>query len=458
MSMLLSPNTQAILLLTAPLITGRAGPPAKLLSPGEYKRLARLLREMKREPADLLTDDGGALVQSCRVIVEETRMKRLLGRGFLLTQAVERWQSRAINVMSRADHEYPRRLKTRLREDAPAILYACGNIQLLESGGLAVVGSRDADETLVEYAVDIGERAARAFITVVSGGAKGIDRAAMRGVLEAGGNAIGVLSDSLEKAAMNRENRNMLIDDRLVLVSPFDPNAGFNVGNAMRRNKLIYALADASLVVSSDLDKGGTWSGAVEQLENLRYVPIYVRSSGALSRGLTALQKKGARPWPNPHDTPAFRALLDQARSTFSSTTTGALSLFEEESSARFNHVLPGRRQATVDSISAKESSLTQPIREKPLNFTVGEPSASLSRRDANQDLAQFHAQVLPSDAVFEAVHKAIRQILAIPMKETDVALALGVTTPQAKKWLHRMVAEGTVERLNKPVRYKLRH
>ena len=52
--------------------------------------------------------------------MEKERLQRLLSRGFLLSQALEQWQSRAIWVISRADAHYPRRLKTRLREDAPA--------------------------------------------------------------------------------------------------------------------------------------------------------------------------------------------------------------------------------------------------------------------------------------------------------------------------------------------------
>ena len=55
MSPTLSPNTQAILLLTAPLIAGTARTSPDLLTPGEYKRLARYLREMQRQPADLLS-------------------------------------------------------------------------------------------------------------------------------------------------------------------------------------------------------------------------------------------------------------------------------------------------------------------------------------------------------------------------------------------------------------------
>jgi predicted Rossmann fold nucleotide-binding protein DprA/Smf involved in DNA uptake len=216
----------------------------------------------------------------------------LLGRGFLLSQVIERWQARAIWVVSRADAEYPRRLKVRLREDAPAVIYGCGDMALLESGGLAVVGSRHVDDSLIDYTMAVGRLAARAGRTLVSGGAKGIDQAAMRGALEAGGKVSGVLADSLEKTTMNREHRNLLLDGQLVLISPYDPKCGFNVGNAMQRNKLIYALADASLVVSSDLNRGGTWAGAIEQLDKLKFVPVYVRSTGESSAGLDALRKQ----------------------------------------------------------------------------------------------------------------------------------------------------------------------
>jgi DNA processing protein len=209
-----------------------------------------------------MSTDAGDLLRACQQVIDESGLQRLLGRGFLLSQVIERWQARAIWVISRADTDYPRRLKARLREDAPAILYGCGDIRLLEAGGLAIVGSRHVDAPLIDYSTAVGHLVARAGRTVVSGGAKGIDQAAMRGALEAGGKVSGVLADSLERATMNRDHRNLLLEGQLVLISPYDPSVGFNVGNAMQRNKLIYALADASLVVSSDLNKGGTWAGA----------------------------------------------------------------------------------------------------------------------------------------------------------------------------------------------------
>jgi len=302
MSPLLSPNTQAILLLTAPLMVGRSETSSETLRPSEYKRVAGRLIQIDRLPSDLIGPDAEELFPDLEETIEIDRLQRLLARGFQLSQAVERWQARSIWVAGVTDDSYPKRIRQRLNEHAPPVIYGCGNTGLLDSGGLAVVGSREVDEQLVEFTLAVGKLAAEANQTLVSGGARGIDQASMRGALEAGGKAVGVMADSLERAAMNREHRELLMEDRLALISPYDPSAGFNVGHAMQRNKLIYALADAALVVNSDYEKGGTWAGAIEQLEKLHFVPVYVRDAGNggdSTKALAALQKKGALAWPN---------------------------------------------------------------------------------------------------------------------------------------------------------------
>ena len=124
---------------------------------------------------------------------------------------------------------------------------------------------------------------------------------------------VGVLADGLEKAAMLREHREALRDGRLVLISPYDPAARFQVGHAMQRNKLIYALSDAALVVNSDFGKGGTWAGATEQLDKLKLVPVYVRADGEMGKGLEGLRERGARPWPDPEMPEALERILDAA-------------------------------------------------------------------------------------------------------------------------------------------------
>ena len=307
MSTTLSPNTQAILLLTAPLKAGSVAS-SDALAPGEYKRLAAYLRETRRQPADLLGAAAPEVLAGCCPPLDLERLRRLLARGLALSRAVEYWNARAIWVLSRADETYPKRLKAVLREDAPAILYGCGDAGLLDAGGLAVVGSRAVDEALIAYARSVGGLAMRAGRVLMSGGAKGIDQAAMRGALVAGGRSIGILADSLQRAAMSPTYRDALREGRLALISPYDPQAGFQVGHAMRRNRLVYALADAALVVDSDLDRGGTWAGATEALNGAHRV--YVRSTGSGSDGLEALRRRGARSWPNPQDPLAFARIM----------------------------------------------------------------------------------------------------------------------------------------------------
>jgi len=296
----LSPNAQAILLLTAPLLAGRTKRSGKPLSLGEYQGLARHLYNTGKQPADLL--DAAALKElddsGCRLDTE--RLRRLLERGFLLAQVLERWRARGIWVVTRADADYPLRLKKRMRAKAPPVLYGCGDRGAMEKGGLAVVGSRNVNDELIQYTEGVGQLAAATDIAIVSGGARGVDQAAMRGALEADGRAVGVLANGLDRAALRRENRNPLMDGRLVLLCPYDPAVRFLTGYAMQRNKLIYAMADAALVVNSDHGHGGTWAGATEQLEKFHFVPVFVRGSGEPSDGLDALASRGALPWPDP--------------------------------------------------------------------------------------------------------------------------------------------------------------
>ena len=454
----LSPNTQAILMLTAPLIAGKGTSSSEPLTPGEYKRLARHLREIQLQPADLVSLDAADLLRACQPIIEASRLQRLLGRGFLLSQVIERWQARAIWVVSRADAEYPRRLKVRLREDAPPVIYGCGDMALLETGGLAVVGSRHVDDSLVDYTMNIGRLAARAGRTIVSGGARGIDQAAMRAALEAGGKVSGVLADSLEKTTMNREHRNLLLDGQLVLISPYDPSAGFNVGNAMQRNKLIYALADASLVVSSDLNKGGTWAGATEQLGKLKFVPVYVRSTGEPSAGLDALRAKGALPWPNPQDSHAFEAVFDISTPTHEPPHQSGLGLFSGAETMEVATATPATAEPPPFIEAPSESVL--PLAEArsiaPAEPTP-EPAVMVSQAPEAPPVPAsptITAPATPADTVFTAAREAITMLLKVPMKDAEVAATLHVTTTQAKAWLQRLADEGVIEKQKKPAGY----
>lgn len=315
----LTEDTQAILLLTAPLLTGKKSPSAtKPLSLAEYIALAEVLRSRGSTPAALLGAYADAFIDEyARNDNERERVHALLSRGFALAQARDVWMSRSIWVMSRADAAYPRRLKSRLGKNAPPVLYGCGDKQLLQGGGVAVVGSRDADDDALRFAQVVGRVTHEAGMSVVSGGARGVDQAAVSACTDAGGSAVVVLADTLAKASVSAAYRSALRAGRVLLVSPYDPSASFNVGNAMQRNKFIYAFADIGVVASSSLERCGAWAGAVEQLEKLHFVPMFTRASD--NDALVALRRMGARALPEDMTPSSMEALVHEAAACASS-------------------------------------------------------------------------------------------------------------------------------------------
>jgi len=292
----ISGDTKATLLLCSRL--GQTGDHGnKPLGLKQYGALARWMRERRMRPADLLTNEGREQLKELppggpdRAVVE-----CLLDRGAALGFMAERWASRGLWVISRADAGYPSRSKSYLGYSAPALLFGAGNRELLGRGGLAVVGSREATGEETEYARRVGSTCAAQGIAVISGGARGIDLEAMAACFEAGGAAVGVLADSLARYSVSARYREGLISGRLVLVSPYDPEARWFAYTAMDRNKLIYGLSGAALVVTSAAESGGTWAGAIEALDYGR-ITVYVRAAGT-AEGNRKLLARGAKAFP----------------------------------------------------------------------------------------------------------------------------------------------------------------
>ncbi|VFN05875.1 MAG: Predicted Rossmann fold nucleotide-binding protein DprA/Smf involved in DNA uptake [Candidatus Kentron sp. G] len=259
----LTDDTKAVILLCGVLGKERAPKP---LSQTEYNGLARWLNSKKMRPEDLL-HAGNAHLAATSTGIEDGRLQDLLGRGVQLGFAVEEWQRNGIWVISRSDRDYPERYKRRLKTQSPPLIFGVGDRTGLHGGGLAIVGSRRVDAEGASFAREAARLTVQHGMPVVSGGARGVDESAMTAALDAGGTAIGVLADNLLKKSLDRHGRHAIAEGRLLLLSPYHPNAHFTVGAAMGRNKLIYAMADYGLVVSAEHKKGGTWAGAMEELK-----------------------------------------------------------------------------------------------------------------------------------------------------------------------------------------------
>src|SRR6266849_34990 len=304
----LTSDTQAVLLLCGEL-GQRGGNGPKPLGLRQYNTLATWLKTEGLRPADLLSHDTRRSLSSLRTAeVNLDHIARLLERGGALALIVERWERSGLWVISRSDEAYPARLKRYLGQSAPPLLYGVGSKNLLNRGGLAVVGSRDRSEEDGEFARRVGEHCGKEGIAIVSGAAKGIDREAMSGTLEVGGWALGVLAEGLAKTATSGQYRSGLVSDHLSLVSPYDPDSRWFAFAAMDRNKLLYGLSDAALVVASSADSGGTWAGATEALRHGR-LKVFVKSTGALAPGNSKLLRMGGVPFP-PEPWENMRALF----------------------------------------------------------------------------------------------------------------------------------------------------
>lgn len=443
----LSADTEVVLLLCGR-FGGEKQEPHAPLSPREYGELAKWLNSRNLRPSDLM-GPGAAdqLASAHEAKLERKRLEFLLGRGTAMALALERWSRGGLWVISRGDPAFPMRLKQRLKHSAPPLLYGAGDKALLEAGGLAIIGSRDASAEALEFTRDVAGRCATVGMPVVSGGARGVDAAAMQGATEAGGCCVGVLAADLLKTSVNRQNRIGINEGKLVLVSPFYPEAGFNAGNAMGRNRYIYVLADQALVIDSALRSGGTWEGAVENLQH-GWVPMYVRSPGE-GAGNAALIAQGGRPFTAEDAVRESLVEFFEVSAATAATTVAdapasqtSLPLVSEQP---VEYEVSAETPAPIESIAEKTPQVEPAAAPQVVSETVVPlESTCANGHDANLDMFADFASRLPT--VFAGG----------PLTEEDLAAALHLEKAQAKVWLKRACETGVVEKLKKPVRYAL--
>ncbi len=398
---MLTPRAQATILLTVsfPKESQAIAP----LTPGEWGKFAAWLQAHSLAPESLMSGSLSEFLHGLDIVnVTPIRVQALLERGAALGVLVDKWSRAGLWVMTRADADYPSRLKKRLGAVSPAVLFGCGRRALLEGGGLAVVGSRQAMDDDLAYSRRLGELAAGNGYSIVSGGARGVDEAAMLGALASEGTAVGVLAHGLLQDCASARFRDAIIRGNLALVAATNPEAGFNVGTAMGRNKYIYCLADAAVVVHSGT-KGGTWSGANENLKK-HWIPLWIKETSDLDAGNhTLLRKTGARQLPSQLDQFVFTSI-------FASDTQPSGTAADD---------LPGEQP--------QELHIT-PAAPPP----VGEIS-----------FYELFVRKLP-ELCWDS-----------PCRPDELREILRLTQAQLDVWLKQAVADGHLDKLTKPVRYR---
>lgn len=225
---------------------------------------------------------------------DEEHLVRLANRGAAAALHAAEIESQGITLLTPFHPQYPSKFIERLGTNAPPLLYVAGDADVLGSAErqrLAIVGSRDASDAELDSARQAAEAAAAHGWDVVSGGAKGVDAVALNTAASGGTTVVAFLTEGVRRAVRKGALRRLVSSGQAVIASPVHPDAGFTVGNAMARNKLIYALADMTYVAAVVEGEGGTWQGATEALRRA-YGPVAVNLAAA---GSGALGDAGAR-------------------------------------------------------------------------------------------------------------------------------------------------------------------
>ena len=239
------------------LLTGHLGnPERRVLTTAQLRTLADRMKDAKKpeENRELLEKD---LV---KLGYDREMAKRIL--GLLEEEAVLDYYLRRAGQMecipiTRVSPGYPLLLRQRLGLDSPGCLWAKGDIRILNTPAIALVGSRELRESNRRFAEAVGRQAAEQGLTLVSGNARGADRTAQEACLEAGGRVISIVADELSKQPRRRN---------LLYLSEDGFDEPFSAQRALSRNRCIHALGRMVFVAQSDLGKGGTWDGTVKNL------------------------------------------------------------------------------------------------------------------------------------------------------------------------------------------------
>ena len=276
-----SKDAIATVLLTCRLLSSHA----KALTSRDIWRLV----DAGVSPGELLESVPDALPGK----LDPGRLAERFGLAPRYELVVDELAGSGVSMVTVFDEGYPDTLRDRLGSNTPVLLYVAGDVHLLRRGGVGIVGSRDVSESGMDSTSALAIEAVERGLPVVSGCARGVDQAAMSAAYAAQGEFIGFPADRLGHLIRQAETRRGLNAGRVVLASPYVPDARFSVGNAMGRNKLIYASADVTVAMAASAGKGGTWAGATEALRR-GFGRVAVLCGSTAPEGNAALLAEGA--------------------------------------------------------------------------------------------------------------------------------------------------------------------
>ena len=212
-----------------------------------------------------------------------------------ISNIVDASQRCGSSIIPITDSRYPLNLKQIF--DPPLVLFAQGNIALLNQQQIAMVGSRDASINGRDNAFEFSQKLAQAGLVITSGLALGIDGAAHKGTLSVQGKTIAVVATGLDQVypARHRLLAKSIIDNDGAIISEFAPGTPPKPGYFPKRNRIISGLSLGVLVVEATIKSGSlvTARCAIEQNREVFAIPSTINNPQA--KGCHWLIKQGAK-------------------------------------------------------------------------------------------------------------------------------------------------------------------
>ena len=266
------------------LLTSQLGDPQRCpLTTPQLRTLTQRIRQSPRPAHDReLTPDDLTVLGFSREMAE--RITLLLSDQPLLEHYLRRAQQANCHPLTRITPGYPQPLLDRLGPDAPGCLWLKGNVNLLSKPCISLVGSREIHPENLKFAQEVGLQAAKQGYVLVSGNARGADRAAQLACLQAGGQVICVVADELTKRTPG---------ENVLCISEEGFDVPFSALRALSRNRLIHCLSDRVFVAQCDHGHGGTWDGTTRNLK-AGWSRVFCFQDG--SDAISELSQMGAEP------------------------------------------------------------------------------------------------------------------------------------------------------------------
>lgn len=171
-------------------------PERRPLSPAQFRKLARRIRDAEKAPDDRELEIGDLTALGYGP-ADAAHILELLSEEALLERYLRKAAKSGCVPLTRLTPGYPRRILKALGDDAPGCIWARGDLSILESCGIALVGSRELHPKNEQFARQVGREAAGQGLVLISGNARGADRTAQNACLAVGGQVISIVADAL---------------------------------------------------------------------------------------------------------------------------------------------------------------------------------------------------------------------------------------------------------------------